>query len=145
MLFAGRGSRRFLYDMEGAFPQFRGRMKATGGLDPQHLADTLASCDLLVQPFEDGISARRSSAIAPLALGVPVATTSGAMTEPFWSESRAVALAPPGSTDGLSDLVNLLADDARERDALRRAGQALYARRFSIEHTTRTLRERCTG
>ena len=143
MLFVGRGSTDFLAALEAEFPQFRGRMKATGGLPAQKLADTLSACDLVVQPFEDGISARRGSAIAPLALGIPLATTSGSSTEPIWRESHTVALAPSGSIDGLAKLVNFLADDAGERDELRIAGQALYARRFSIEHTTRTLRERC--
>jgi hypothetical protein len=72
-----------------------------------------------------------------------VATTSGSTTEPMWSESRAVGLAAGGSIDDLSELVNSLADDAGTRDELRIAGQALYARHFSIERTMRTLRERC--
>jgi hypothetical protein len=48
MLFMGRGSTDFLAALEAEFPQFRGRMKATGGLIAQKLADTMSVCDLVV-------------------------------------------------------------------------------------------------
>ena len=58
-------------------PQLAARIHATGTLSPQALADHIGACDLLVQPYPDGISSRRTSAMAGLALGIPVVTTTG--------------------------------------------------------------------
>ena len=56
---------------------------------PQALADHIGACDLLIQPYPDGISSRRTSAMAGLALGIPVITTTGSLTESLWAETRA--------------------------------------------------------
>lgn len=139
MLFMGRGSRDFALAMRARFPHLGAQIAATGGLSPQGLADALSACDVVVQPFEDGVSARRGSVIAALALGVPIATTSGTTTEAIWRESHAVALAPSSSSEELSELVNLLVGDAAERERLHNAARALYIERFSIEYTTSAL------
>ena len=55
---------------------------------PRRSLSTCGACDLLVQPYPDGISSRRTSAMAGLALGVPVVTTTGHLTEPLWAETR---------------------------------------------------------
>jgi glycosyltransferase involved in cell wall biosynthesis len=142
MLFMGRGSQDFAQAMRRRFPHLSAQIAATGGLSPQGLADALSACDLVVQPFEDGVSARRGSVIGALALGVPIATTNGTTTESLWSESRAVGLVPSGSSAALSGLVDRLAEDRAEREQLGNAARALYTEHFSIEHTTRALRQR---
>ena len=60
------------------------------------LAQHVRACDVLVQPYPDGISSRRTSAMAGLALGVPVVTTTGHLTEPLWAESGCVSLVQIG-------------------------------------------------
>ena len=49
---------------------------------------------MLVQPYLDGISTRRSSAMAGLALGVPIVSNAGVATEALWVDSGAIALVP---------------------------------------------------
>jgi len=53
---------------------------------------------VLLQPYEDGVTTRRGSIIAALALGVPVVTTTGRMTEPLWRASAAVTLVADGDS-----------------------------------------------
>ena len=53
------------------------------------LAQHVRACDVLAQPYPDGISSRRTSAMAGLALGVPVVTTPTISPSP--SGSRPVA------------------------------------------------------
>ncbi|MBD5654927.1 MAG: glycosyltransferase, partial [Candidatus Eremiobacteraeota bacterium] len=84
MLFLGRGSREFVDGLCGSFPKLAERLRGTGDLQPEDLANHIAACDLLIQPFEEGVTARRSSVAAALALGVPLITTTGVLTEPFW-------------------------------------------------------------
>lgn len=51
------------------------RVRWTGPLPDVEAAAALRACDLLVLPFRDGASFRRSSLVAALALGCPVVTT----------------------------------------------------------------------
>ncbi len=50
----------------------------------------------MIQPYPDGISSRRTSAMAGLALGLPIVSTSGHLTETIWAEHAAVVLTPIG-------------------------------------------------
>jgi glycosyltransferase involved in cell wall biosynthesis len=142
MLLMGRGSDLFADEVRAAHPYLRGRVHATGGLSSQSLAEHLSTCDLLVQPFEDGVSTKRGSITAALALGVPVATTTGAITESVWTETVAVATAPVDARDDFVSLVDRLAANPAERTALGRRGKRLYAECFAIEHTISALRRR---
>ena len=54
----------------------------------------ISACDLMLQPYPDGISTRRTSAMVGLAHGRALATTSGHLTESLWAESGAVAISP---------------------------------------------------
>jgi glycosyltransferase involved in cell wall biosynthesis len=131
-LLLGRGARR----AQGRLP--RDRVIAPGELSARAIAARLSISDLALQPFPDGISARRGSAMAPLALGVPVVTTVGFLTDPVWREGG-VALAPVGVPDALARAaVELLQDPARRDDQGQR-GAALYRRCFSLERTCEVL------
>lgn len=144
-LLIGRGSEKRLPRILEARPDLVGRLFATGPLPAADLAAHLAACDLLVQPFRDGATTRRTSLMAGLALGVPVATTSGALTEPLWLEEELVALAPAESPTALVELAENLLADNRARAALGRRGRQGYRRLFAIEHTVRAHRQACCG
>ena len=63
-------------------------MHAAGYLSPAELSAHIAACDLFVQPYPDGITSRRTSAMACLSRARPVVTTTGHLTEPLWAENR---------------------------------------------------------
>ena len=117
-----------------------GRVHASGTLTPESLSCRLAACDLLLQPYPDGVSARRTSSMAGLAHGLPVVTTSGALTEGLWKESNAVALAPVGDDEALLDEVRKLLASPEERSRLSAAALKLYRERFDLSHTIAALR-----
>ena len=77
VLFIGRGSERYLVDIVAAYPELAGRVSATGELSPAAVAAHLRACDLLLQPYADGVSSRRTSVMAGLANRVPVVTNLG--------------------------------------------------------------------
>jgi hypothetical protein len=58
----------------------------TGRLSAYSAADAVATMDLMINPFSDGISTRRGSAMAALQHGVPVLTTRGHATEALWDD-----------------------------------------------------------
>jgi glycosyltransferase involved in cell wall biosynthesis len=134
-LLLGRGAER----MSEGLP--RDRLHITGELPATGVAARLSVADVALQPFPDGISTRRTSAMAPLALGVPVVSTSGPFTDSVWHEGG-VALAPAGASLELARVVGDLLQDPERRAALGRRGAELYRRRFSLERTCEVLQGR---
>ena len=88
----GQNGDRFCRQLVREHPDLAPRLHSTGALAPGELAAHVAACDVLVQPYPDGISSRRGSAMASLALGVPLVTTTGRLTESLWSVTGAAAL-----------------------------------------------------
>jgi glycosyltransferase involved in cell wall biosynthesis len=140
LLLLGRGGQAYAATLRKDFPDLASRILAPGELDAASLAVHLAAADLLVQPHQDGISCRRSSSMAGLALGVPLVSCIGPSTEPIWPQSNAIALAPSSDPQQIiASAENALADPAT-LPALGRRGQLLYQEKFDIRFTIASLR-----
>ncbi len=140
VLFVGAHSHGFAEELATIYPQYRLRIHATGELDSQSAADHLAACTLAIQPYPDGVTTRRGSITAALALGVPVVTNVGPNTEDLWRESRGVLLV--ADMAAFAGAVEQLIRDPLERKDIGRRGAALYKKQLSIEHSIWTLRRR---
>lgn len=132
VMLVGRGATAFAAEVTTA----RDRVHAVEG-DPATVTDAIACCDLLVQPFPDGPTTRRGSLMAGLALGRPVVTNDGHLTDDVF-RSGAVALA--ARVEDLGAAVCALLAEPEARSALGRRGEELYQRAFSLEHVVSTLR-----
>ena len=136
----GKGGDRFVAGLLASHPRLEGRITGTGSLPGDDAAAHLAACDLLLQPYADGASGKRGSLMGGLALGLPIVSTHGQASEPFWIESGAVALAQePGLASFLQTVEAVLADPAH-RAELGRQAALLYEQHFSLAHTIRELR-----
>jgi glycosyltransferase involved in cell wall biosynthesis len=140
IILLGRGSNSFREALVCSIPAIAARLHATDELPEEDLSGHLSACDLMIQPYPDGISARRTSAMAALAHGRPVATTVGSLTEPLWMQSGAVATVPAGEAAKLAQLALTLLENHSERQRLALAGAALYRERFDLCHTISALR-----
>jgi glycosyltransferase involved in cell wall biosynthesis len=120
-------------------PGLAGRVHATGTLSANDVSLHLSACDVLLQPFSDGVSSRRTSVMAGLAHGVPIVTNSGRLTEALWAESEAVALAPSADAEVLMKATLRLLSDETGRRRLSDAGKRLYNERFAVEHVVAAL------
>lgn len=140
VLLLGQGSDRMREELLRTRPDLAARVHAAGTLAHDSLSRHLAACDLLLQPYPDGVSARRTSAMAGLAHGLPVVTTKGALTEPLWEESGALALAPAGDDEALLGEVRRLLASSEDRARLSNAARRLYRERFDLSHTIAALR-----
>lgn len=144
MLLLGRGSSALRDELIQKHSDLADRVHATGSLSLADISCHLSACDLMLQPYPDGISSRRTSAMAGLSHGLPIVTTMGHNTESLWAESGAVALATAGDTATLKRLTAGLLQDESERKHLSAAALKLYQERFDLRHTIRSLREsRC--
>jgi glycosyltransferase involved in cell wall biosynthesis len=136
----GAGGPAFLARLARSHPDVARRAWAGGRLDPAAVASALCACDLLVQPYPDGITTRRTSVMAGLKNGVATVSTAGELTERVWKETDSVALAPAGNADAFAMRTATLLGDAPARAALGQRGRATYAARFSMHHTVAILR-----
>jgi glycosyltransferase involved in cell wall biosynthesis len=141
VLLLGRGSELMRNELTRQHPEIADRVLATGELDARGLSLHLSACDVMLQPYIDGVSSRRTSTMVALAHGVPVVTTKGVLTESFWAESEAVAMAPANDVLALVKRTQQLLPDADARQSMRMAARSLYAERFDAEHIIAKLRE----
>jgi glycosyltransferase involved in cell wall biosynthesis len=137
VLLVGRGSDAMAATLKRA-SRPESRILGTGSLDPSQIAVQLAACDVLVQPYHDGVSSRRTSVMAGLALGVPTVTNEGALTEPLWRPSGAVQLAR--SVNDIVDQTDAVLANRGLAEQIASNGRALYNQMFAIELTIKRLR-----
>jgi glycosyltransferase involved in cell wall biosynthesis len=141
-LLVGRGGESLAREFDGD-STLSGRVTATGALEVDAVADKLRSCDLLVQPYADGVSTRRTTVMAGLALGVPIATNDGHLTESVWRERDIVELA--STPDGVVAAAETVLRDLPRAILRAERGRAYYRERFSLEHSIETLRAAAAG
>jgi glycosyltransferase involved in cell wall biosynthesis len=144
-LLLGRGGDGFARALVQEHPGLAAQLVAPGAQPAEELSERLAACDLLLQPYPDGASSRRTSLMAGLALGRPIVTTEGALTEPLWRDSSAVALAPAGDTGAFVEQVEQILSRPDRASALAAAARDLYQSTFSLERTVAGLRSPCEG
>jgi glycosyltransferase involved in cell wall biosynthesis len=142
-LLLGDGGPEFAARLERAVPALRGRLFAPGRLPRERISIHLQACDVAVQPYPDGVSARRTTVMAPLANGVAVVTTAGFLTEAVW-RGGPVALVPAGDPGALAAAALDLLDDTPRRSGAGAAGREFYERNFSMRRTLGTLLEPLT-
>ncbi len=95
-----------------------GVVTVTGELADGDAAAALASCDMVALPFRDGISLRRTTLVAALALGRPVISTRGALPPAALRDGRDVLLVSPDDAEALGAAILDLAGDPARRAAL---------------------------
>jgi glycosyltransferase involved in cell wall biosynthesis len=140
VILIGRNGEQYKKAFARERPDLARRIHASGSLPPWEVSMHISACDLLVQPYPDGITTRRTSAIAALQHGRAIVTNSGLLTEPLWTEREEVAMAPAADLPAVAALaVDLLGDNAR-REQLEKSGARLYADKFDICHTIAALR-----
>jgi Glycosyl transferases group 1 len=140
ILLMGMHSREFRDHLIELDPTLESKLHATGPLDPESLSHHIAACDLLIQPYPDGATTRRTSLMVGLAHGKPIVTTASDVTEPLWAQSGAVGITPSGDADEFVKLSQQLLRDPAERARLSHAARKLYQERFDISHTVAALR-----
>ena len=143
-LFVGKGGESFREDLIAAHPCLGERTRVSGCLSAPDVSRHLLACDLMLQPYPDGISTRRTSAMAALSHGLPIVTTAGRLTELLWASSGAVALADPVDVGAMVQHVDLLLTDPGRRRRTSIAAKVLYDEHFDVRHTVAAVRGRLT-
>jgi glycosyltransferase involved in cell wall biosynthesis len=103
---------------------------ALGYLPEKDTLQWLARADIVLAPFIDGISARRTSVMAALSAGRPVVTNRSYQTDPEVNWGAFLRLAP-NDVQGYARSVASLLADAPERQRLSQKARETYLAEFS--------------
>ncbi len=109
-----------------------GRVQWTGYLAVDQVPAALLGADVVVLPYRDGISFRRGSLHAALALGCPVLSTYPRVPLPELIDGENVRLVPVDDSEALSLAARELAHDPAVRARIG-GGAKLLARQFTWE------------
>ncbi len=107
----------------------------TGYTDLAQVSANLLAADVVVMPYRDGVSFRRTTLIAALRHGCPVVSTTPADPAliPEIRPGENMLLAPPGDAAGLARTIASLVNDAALRQTLA-SGARQLGRLFEWEH-----------
>lgn len=140
VLLMGDGTDGYATKLQLSYPQLAGRISGLGVISAASVSIHLRACDVLLQPYWDGVTARRSSAMAALANGVPMVTTEGHRTEPFWKELAFIRIVPVDDFAGLIVATEELLDKPDIRRFMSLQAQLYYKRHFAPEQVVGRLR-----
>ena len=141
----GRGADQAAGELQDALGVHHSRVHACADVTAARLSRDLQCCDLLVQPYIDGVSTRRGTLMAALAHGLPVVTTTGPLSEPFWTVSNSVVAMPSGDLPGLARTILELAQQPERRLRIASSARATYEGRFSLERLIYALQSDTCG
>jgi glycosyltransferase involved in cell wall biosynthesis len=120
------------------------RVVRPGELPGEDLAACLAAADVFLAPLVDGVSTRRTTAMAALQHGLPVVATDGPLTDDLFRRiPNAVQLVPLGEPERFAAEVVRLAERPAERASVGRAGELLYRSRLDWAVSARRLLAVC--
>lgn len=141
MLFLGNHAGQYADDLRRRFPALASQVCVAEGLsNNEEVAHHLAACDVLIQPYPDGITTRRSTTMASLALAKPVVTNLGHLSEDFWAASGAVVAVDSANLTSACEAIESLLENASAREQLSVRARELYTERFALERAVAKLR-----
>ena len=121
-------------------PDLQDCVYATGTLSAENISLHISACDVMLQPYQDGVSGRRTSVMTALSHGIPVVTNIGKATETCWVESQAVELTKVRDIRAMVEATRSLLADEERRSSMSEFAVRLYRERFDLQHIISALR-----
>lgn len=143
MALLGRGGERLRGELLAANAALDAQVVAPGWMAAEQAAAGIAAADVLIEPYPDGMSSRRGSALAALALGRPVVSNHGAHTEPLWTDAGALELVSASAAElpaALAERCERLLGEPQRRRQMGERARALYREIFDLDRAVATLR-----
>lgn len=117
------------------------RVVRPGFVPLDELGALVAAADLLLTPFDDGVSTRRGSFMAGLCQQVAVLATRGRLTDPMLV-NRGLELVGVGRPDAFAERAVALARDEATRRQVARLGRELFDAEFTWDAIAARLTRR---
>jgi glycosyltransferase involved in cell wall biosynthesis len=114
------------------------KIKALGFISSEEVSQELSRCDLVLAPFLDGITTRRSSVMAAFAHSKPVLSTHGYFTDPSINWTEFCAVTPEGNPGAFAEKALELLKGSELND-IGQAGLQKYQKSFAWPVITQNL------
>ncbi|MGH7986172.1 MAG: glycosyltransferase family 4 protein [Candidatus Binataceae bacterium] len=137
LLLSGYKSFAFRARLLNTHPDLNARVHATGRLEATRLSCVLSACDVMLQPYPDGVDTRRGSMMAVLAHGRATVANLGSLSEPLWRDEGVIAV--EDDADAMAAAVKRLLADESLRRRMEVSARHLY-QRFDLSHTIAAVR-----
>ncbi len=131
-LLLGRGSDAFVERLKDENSNISSQLETSGELDVKALSAHVQSCDLMVQPYFQGVATNRTSIMVSLAHGKPIVTNFGKNTEFVWGKSSCVVLSPDSDVKKMKTLCDKVIYDTAYRLNLGKKAIQVYDKFFSL-------------
>ena len=130
----GNESDRYARSLAQQHPSVSSRIRSTGYLTAAQVSLHLQACDILIQPYRDGATTRRTTLMAGLMHGIATITNRGALSEPLWKDSGLAVASRPNAAEMLQIAQTLMTDDEK-RQAIAGYGEQLYSSQLSWDRS----------
>jgi glycosyltransferase involved in cell wall biosynthesis len=108
----------------------------TGFVKDEEVAAYLQAADVVVLPYLDGASYRRSSLMVALAQGCAILTTKPGVSIPTFRDQDNLLMVQPGNVPALTAALQVLYRDVELRNRLRAGAAALQVTEFAWDRIT---------
>lgn len=136
----GRGASSAKSRLVARQPDATDRIVVADGVGLDEVASQIAASDVMIQPYLDGVSGRRTSFMACLALGIATVTHAAECTEADWLELRPCVFVDPLPEAYAAATLALLADEGSRRQ-IGECARTVYDQRFHMRHIVARLRQ----
>jgi glycosyltransferase involved in cell wall biosynthesis len=135
----GGGSERFRARLLTLVPSASARVRATGRVPPEVIAQELAGAGAALFPYLDGATTRRTGLMAALAVGAAIVAIGGGYSESFWRTAGVASLYPYDQPEAAVAALERLLAEPELRAVQRQRARELYRERFGLDHVVDQL------
>lgn len=139
ILFIGECGARYRSALLQIAPQFESRVMDAGVRSSKEIGTLISACDFMFQPYPDGITTRRSSAMAALANGKPVLSNDGPETENLWRTCGGIHLLDMLNPAVIAEQLNKFAENPDKIRSSCQLAAAFYKTNFSVDRTVEAI------
>ena len=141
LILAGRDTEAFARRLiaEGHVPA--AAIVASGERQADDLSLYLQCCDVFVQPYHDGVSARRTTLVTLLQHARAIVASSGPRSEERWRHDEALVVTPGDDAAAMAAAAVALLERPADRERLGERAAALYRSTFDVSHAVAALLE----
>ena len=141
LLIAGGGELKTLLEKRIYALGLESRVRLLGYVEPALLNALLASCDVFCLPSLERTEAFGVAVLEAMRCGKPVIASDipGSGTGWLVQSSQAGLTVPPAQPEALAQAIQLLANNASQRENFAENGRRAFAERFTIEQAARQM------
>jgi glycosyltransferase involved in cell wall biosynthesis len=141
VILIGNGSELYRSKILAKYPDLEFQVLASGSCDSSRISAYISACDCLFQPYPDGLTTKRTTAMAALANGKLLISTASAETKEVWKATSAVCLIYSVNPLEIAEEVDSILSTPHRLLAGAAEAKRFYQENFAVDRTVTALEE----